>query len=207
MNIKKEYMDILKFRHATKIFDNNRDINQEDLTYILEAGQLAPSSFGLEPWQFLVVRSDEYKQKLQDAAFSQPQLGSASAVVVVLVRKDLKLEDGYVEPLLRRHGDELYENVWQDFYTGYTSNMDERQITDYADKQCHMATMNMLNAAAVLSIDSCPIGGFDSQSVLDILNIDEQKFAISILLPFGYRVNEPVIKYRRAFDDVVSFIN
>ena len=121
--------------------------------------------------------------------------------------KDLKLEDGYAEPLLRRHGDELYDNVWKDFYTGYTSNMDEEQIINYADKQCHMAATNMLNAAAALRIDSCPIGGFDPQSVLDILKIDKQKFAISLLIPLGYRVDEQAIKHRRAFEDVVSFID
>ena len=63
---------------------------------------------------------------------------------------------------------------------------------------------NMTNGASAIGIDSCPIEGFESEKVESILNIDKDNFAVSIILPFGYRLNSPKIKNRRSFDEVVT---
>ena len=206
MKNREEYMEALHSRHATKLFDTTKSIDEDDLTYILEAGRLSPSSFGIEPWQFLVVQDDSLKKKLQDASFSQEQIGTASAVVVVLARKDLHINDGYVEKLLRREGDEFYENFAKDFYSGYTNSLNEEQILNYADKQCYLASMNLMNAASILGIDSCPVGGFDSDKVSELCKIDSKKYAVSLVIPFGYAQNKIPIKHRRVFNEVVKYL-
>ena len=84
MDIQKKYMEMLHFRHATRNFDTNKKITYKDRDYILEAGRLSPSSFGIEPWEFLVIESRSIRKKLQDACFGQEQVASASLVIVVL---------------------------------------------------------------------------------------------------------------------------
>ena len=98
--MREQFKKTLTFRHATKSFADKK-VSREDLNYILEAGHMAPSSFGVEPWKFLVVQGEVLKEKLKEASFNQAQVGNASAVIVLLTRKDLYLNDGYVEPLLR----------------------------------------------------------------------------------------------------------
>ncbi len=56
-------MDAMDYRHACKIFDETKKISNEDIKYILEAGRKSPSSFGQEPWKFLVIPNPELKAK------------------------------------------------------------------------------------------------------------------------------------------------
>ncbi len=204
--MKQKFTDILHFRNACKLFNDSK-VSKEDLIYILEAGRMSPSSFGVEPWKFLVIQNEQSKQKLQEASYNQTQVGTASAIVVILARKDMKLEQSYAEKMLRRSGDDLYESFLKDFYTGYTANMDAESLGNWSDKQCQLAAMNMMNAAAVLGIDSCPIGGFVPNLVNDLLEIDQNKYQISMLLPLGYRANEPYAKIRNDFNDVVEYLD
>ena len=178
------------------------------LNYILEAGHMAPSSFGLEPWKFLVVSSTEMKEKLKSASYEQAQVATASSVIVILAKKNLYISESYAsQTLIERVGTEVYDNFYKDFYTGYTQDMSREQLTDWADKQCHLAAMNMMNASAAIEIDTCPIGGFIASQVQEILNIDPDEFAVSMLIPVGYREKDANPKVRHSFDKVVEFID
>ncbi len=207
MKIREEYMNRLQERYATRAFDKKRTIKQEDIKYILKAGWLSPSSFGIEPWKLLVVESNSMKKKLQKACFNQSQISTSSIVVVVLARKGLRLEDGYVEPLLRREGDKYYESTLKENYSSYTSSLNDDQLFEYADKQCYLVSMNLMNAAIILNIDSCPVGGFEAEKVMQALKVNPSKYGVSLVVPFGYRVGKLGNKERRDFNDVVQFID
>lgn len=205
MDTKKGFERILQFRHATKRFDSGKKVSKEALRYILEAGRLSPSSFGIEPWQFIVVTSAALKHKVQRACYDQAQVGTASAVIVVAARLDLHLDDGYAEALLRRDGETYYNSFAKSAYSGYTEAMSEQMLGEYADKQCYLASMNLMNAAAALQIDSCPLGGFDEDTLLQILMLDQAKYKIALVVPLGYRSSKPGPRQRRPFDDVVIY--
>ncbi len=55
-DLKKQILDAYHFRHATKEFDPNKKVSDSDFEFILETGRLSPSSLGLEPWKFVVVK-------------------------------------------------------------------------------------------------------------------------------------------------------
>ena len=76
----------------------------------------------------------------------------------------------------------------------------------WSAKQTYLAAMQMMLAAATLEIDSCPIEGFERESVEQLLGIDTKKYRVSLLLPFGYRIYPQQEHLRRDFDDVVEFI-
>jgi len=201
----------MAFRHACKMFDENRKISDKEINYILEVGRASPSSFGMEAWKFLVITNHELKAKLQPACWNQPQITSCSHLIILLAgienakpssgepqkrfaRRPLSQEqiDGYIN---------LYSNHLRDTLSSDTN------IYHWTARQCYIAGANMMTAGAFIGIDSCPIEGFDKNQVEEeILELDTTLYQVAMLLPFGYRVNEQSAQLRLDFDEVVEFI-
>jgi hypothetical protein len=86
-NKKEEILKAFSFRHATKEFDPNMKISDEDFQFILETGRLSPSSVGYETWKFLVVQNMELREKLREVSWgAQGQLPTASHFLVIVAR-------------------------------------------------------------------------------------------------------------------------
>ncbi len=208
--MEKTFMEAMDFRHACKIFDETKKIKDEDITYILEAGRKSPSSFGQEPWKFLVITNEELKAKLRPVCWEQVQITSCSHLVVVLAAiEDVKPEFGIVEKKFRRR--EMPQEKL-DMYLGLYSNhlnktlSNDENILAWTAKQTYIALGNMMTAAAIKGIDSCPIEGFEKEKVEEILGLDITKYQLSVIVPFGYRINEQSTQLRETLETVVDFI-
>lgn len=85
--LKEDILNAYQFRHATKEFDPNKKIPEEDFKFILETGRLSPSSFGFEPWRFVVVQNQELREKIKNTAWGAfGKLPEASHFVLILAR-------------------------------------------------------------------------------------------------------------------------
>lgn len=204
------FEDAMNFRHACKVFDDTKKITDEDLNYILEAGRKSPSSFGMEPWKFLVITNEELKTKIRPACWNQIQVTSCSHLILVLAAIDaVKPEFEVVERKFRRR---TMPQEKLDMYLGlYASHLEKTLSTDdnvysWTSKQTYLATANMMTAAAVKGIDSCPIEGFEKEKVEKILDLDTSKYQLSVVVPFGFRLNEQSTQLREKLEDVVEFI-
>jgi len=207
----KTFEESLNFRHACKIFDENKKISAEDMKYILEAGRKSPSSFGMEAWKFLVITNQELKAKLRPACWDQVQITSCSHLVVVLAGiESVKVESGIPEKRFRRRA---MPQEQLDFYLSlYAKHLEETLSSDeniyaWTSKQSYIAAANMMSAAATVEIDSCPIEGFSKPAVEEILELDTSKYQVAMLLPFGYRINPQSEQLRLDYDEVVEFID
>ncbi|WP_373002513.1 NAD(P)H-dependent oxidoreductase, partial [Sulfurimonas sp.] len=207
----KTFEESLGFRHACKVFDESKKISDEDIRFILDAGRRAPSSFGMEAWKFLVITNEDLKAKLRPACWNQAQITTCSHLVIILAGiESVKPESGIVEKRFARR-DMSQENL--EFYLKlYSDHLAETLSSDeniyaWTAKQTAFAGANMMSAAAVRGVDSCPIEGFDKNQVEEILNIDKSKFRLSMMIPFGYRINEQSSQLRLNFDEVVEFIS
>lgn len=203
---KEQFISMMNARHACKSF-NAEPIPKDDLNYILEAGRLSPSSFGIEQWQFVVVQNPEVKAQIEAAAWGQKQITTCSDLVIVVARKDVKSTDSYTKSQFKRWGLEqkAYDGVLE-IYKAWIDSRDEEILTLWSEKQCYIAAANMMSAAAFIGVDSCPIEGFDANKVNEILGLDTSVFHTSLVLPFGY-CNQPARgKHRLGFDEVVRFI-
>ena len=205
-----DFSKALDFRHACKIFDESKKISDEDIRFILEAGRKSPSSFGMEAWKFLVITNDVLKAKLRPFCWNQVQITSCSHLVVVLAGiESLKPESGIVKKRFsRREMPQEKLDFYLDLYAKHlerTLSSDEN-IYAWSSKQTAFAAANMMSAAAVIGIDSCPIEGFEKEKVEEILGLDIKKYQLSMLLPFGYRLNEQSTQLRLSFEEVVEFI-
>ncbi len=200
----------MDFRHACKVFDENKTISDTDMNYILESGRKSPSSFGMEGWKFLVITNEALKAKLRPVCWDQIQVTSSSHLVIILATIDnVKVESGEVKKRFSRR-DIPQESL--DFYMDiYAKHLDKTLSTDeniyhWTSKQSYIALANMMTAAAFISIDSCPIEGFEKEKVEEILELDTTKWQVSVVVPFGYRINEQSSQLRLPFEDVVEFI-
>ena len=208
--MEKTFMEAMDFRHACKIFDETKKINDEDINYILEAGRKSPSSFGMEAWKFLVITNEELKAKIRPACWDQVQITSCSHLVIILAGIDaVKPEFGEVERKFKRR--EMPQEKL-DFYLGlYAGHLKDtlssnENIYSWTARQTYIALGNMMTAAAVKGIDSCPIEGFEKEKVEEILKLDLSKYQLSCIVPFGYRINEQSTQLREPLQNVVEFI-
>ncbi len=210
MSKKEEFLKIMNFRHACKLFDETKKISDEDMHYILEVARKSPSSFGMEAWKFLVITNDELREKLKPFCWNQPQITTCSHLVIVLAGIDtLKVESGVVRSQLMRRN--LPQDKLDSFIELYASHLKDTLSSDdkiyqWSARQTYIAAANMMNAAATIGIDSCPIEGFEKDNVEKVLALDTSKFQVSMILPFGYRVNEQSQQLRSSFESVVEFI-
>ncbi len=208
--MKKEFMQAMDFRHACKIFDENKKISDEDIRYILEAGRKSPSSFGMEPWKFLVITNEELKAKIRPACWNQVQVTSCSHLVIILAAiESVRVESGVPQKRFKRR--EMSQEQFDFYMKLYSDHLKETLSSDkntycWTARQTYIAAANMMTAAASLGIDSCPIEGFEKDKVEETLDLDISQYQLSLVLPFGYRLNEQSTQLRLAYDEVVEFI-
>ena len=208
--MKNKFTQAMDFRHACKIFDKNKTISDEDINYILEAGVKSPSSFGMEAWKFLVITNRELKEKLKPLCWNQEQITSCSHLVIILAGiENLKIESGI--PLKRFKRRELPKEKLDFYLKLYSSHLKQTLSSDeniyaWSARQTYIAMANMMSAGAMIGIDSCPIEGFEKGAVEKVLKLDTKKYQLSVILPFGYRVNSQSKRLRVPFNEVVEFI-
>jgi nitroreductase len=208
--MEKTFMEAMDFRHACKIFDETKKVSDEDINYILEAGRKSPSSFGMEPWKFLVITNQELKEKLKPVCWNQPQITTCSHLVVILAAIDaVKPQSGEVErKFKRREMPQEKVDFYINLYASHLANTlsSDENIYSWTAKQTGIAMGNMMTAAAIKGVDSCAIEGFEKEKVEEILGLDLTKYRLSVIIPFGYRINEQSSQLREPLENVVEFI-
>lgn len=208
--MKNEFLKAMNFRHACKIFDENKKISEDNIHYIMDVGRKSPSSFGMEAWKFLVITNEDLKAKLRPLCWNQVQITSCSHLVVILAGiENVKPESGIPKKRFQRRDMpeeklDFYLNLYAD-HLKETLSSDEN-IYAWTARQTYIAAANMMNAAAFIGIDSCPIEGMDKNAVEELLNLDLTKYRLSMILPFGYRINEQSSQLRLPYEEVIEYI-
>lgn len=215
----KEIVDLLHFRHACKEFDPSKKISDADFETILQAGRLSPTSFGIEPWKFLVVQNPELRDKIhQNSWGAKKQLPTCSHYVVILARKSffMRYDAPYVVDYMRtvqKSPEDVIPNRLRIYKEFQESDFDlannPRALFDWACKQTYIALGNMMTVAAMMGVDSCPVEGFNREVMEAILRddfgADTEKYGLSVMVAFGYRVNPARPKARLGEQEVVEW--
>lgn len=216
---RQDILDAFNFRHACKEFDADKKIGAEDFELILEAGRLSPSSFGFEPWRFVVIQDMALREKLLTVTWgAKKQFPTASHAIAILVRKgDMRYDSDYLQHFMRevKHlSDEAIKTrtgVFRNFQENEFKLLEsERTLFDWACKQAYIALANMMTGAAMIGIDSCPIEGFDMAGAEKILSdagiLNPHHFGLAVMVAFGYRKNPQPEKTRQAMSQVVQWV-
>ncbi len=217
---KEALVEAFHFRHACKAFDPERKIPADVFDSILETGRLTPASFGFEPWRFVIIQDPALREKLKNAAWgAQGQLPTASHFVAILARRsaDMRHDSPWLLDLMRNvqhfDADRIAQRLAR--YRSFQENDfhladDPRAMFDWACRQCYIALGNMMTAAALIGVDSCPIEGFNpekAEAVLDEAGLLENgRFGLAVMVAFGYRVKPQTPKLRQSMADIVRWV-
>lgn len=189
-------MDIIKplnWRYAAKKFDPTKKIPANELDELLESLRMAPSSFGLQPWKFLVISDPDVKESIIPLARNQRQVADCSHLVVLCARTDLDEDmiDGYIECIAKTR------RVALDSLKGLNDRMISsilaKSIADriaWAADQVYIALGFLLFAAAQMKIDACPMEGFDKAKVDELLGLGKENLKSVVMCPVGFRAKD-----------------
>ncbi|MCC6230400.1 MAG: NAD(P)H-dependent oxidoreductase [Phycisphaerales bacterium] len=184
-----QLIENLSWRYATKQFDSARKIPADQWTTLEQAMTLSPSSFGLQPWGFVVVTDPKVREKLRSVSWNQPQITDASHLVVFCAKTNLGRADvqRYIDRIAQVRG------VPQDALAGFRDMMLGKVEAPGADnlpwsqRQVYIALGFFLSAAAMLGIDACPMEGFDPAKYNEILGLTSQGLTATVIATAGYR--------------------
>ena len=206
-----DYLEALKKRYSVKKFDPAKKVSAEIVQRILEAGKLSASSMGLQPYTILIVESREMLQNLIPAFYNPSQIASCSHLIVIVSKKNI--EGSYVDGYFR-HISEVREIPVENLGSFrknieiYTDSNADVQI--WAEKQSYIVLGNLMFAAALEHVDSCPMEGFRKEIIEQILAINTQKESIAVTLAIGYRSEDDEFqkmkKVRKPDEKLFKFI-
>lgn len=182
----------LKWRYATKGFDPEKKISDEHWETIKNAAILAPSSYGLQPYRFVVVTDPEMKARLKPACYGQPQITDCSHLVVLAAKKELTEQDIEDYARLIMEVREIPREQIADFISmmhGTRKKLSESGMAlAWSQRQAYIALGFFLSSAAMLGVDACPMEGFEPEKVDEILGLED--YRSSALCALGYRTGE-----------------
>ncbi len=182
----------LNWRYAVKKFDSSKKVSDEDWTTLENALVLSPSSYGLQPYKFIVITDEATKEKLSPACFNQPQITDSSHLVVFAARKELgdEIVEEYIERLQDVRG--AKRDKLEDYVGIMKDAMNQKKANGFAlawsQKQAYLALGILLGSAAILGVDACPMEGFEPHKVDEILGLED--YSASVLCTIGYRSDE-----------------
>lgn len=193
-----EQTDILQSlnrRYAVKKFDASQKIDDTTMSTLFESLRLAPSSFGLQPRWFVRVINPEIRQKLREHARGQSQITDASDMIV-LCRKttiDESLVQSYLDDIANTRG------VSQDDLAGFKATMlwfleqrDPQWLAQRAHRQVYIAMWFLLETAALLQVDACPMEGFNPVKFDEVLWLEKLWLASAAVVTLWYRSSEDI---------------
>lgn len=183
-------LDSLQWRYATKSFNPDQSIPADTWDAIEQSLVLTPSSFGLQPWKFIVVTDQETKDALLPHSWNQPQVAECSHLVVLCAKNKVTSEDvdAFLDSIantrqVTKESLEGYAGMMQ----GFLNRMDDAASLTWAKNQVYIALGQLMTSAAVLGIDACPMEGITPAEYDRILDLEGTDYRTTVVCPMGYR--------------------
>ncbi len=182
-----------EWRYATKKYNTAKKVDDAVFADLTETVRLAPSSFGLQPYQFLLVEDKAKLEEISAAAHGQPQITTGAHVMVLAVETniDKKTVASYIDKAaIARQTDRKNLEPREQFVNMMISKLDYAQRIVWAEKQAFLAVGVFVSAAAQAGVDASPMEGFDNAKIDEILGLKEKNLTSALLFVIGYRSDE-----------------
>ncbi len=197
----------LAWRYATKKFDSARKIPDGAWQALERSFLLAPSSFGLQPWKFVVVTDPALKAQLPGISWNQQQPKDCSHLVVFAARRGLSAADvdRHLAHAAAVRGAPIESLAgYREMMVGFITRLSPEQLNAWADRQTYIALGFLLSAAAMLGVDATPMEGIDGPAYDKLLGVDKAGCASLAACALGYRAADdqyakaPKVRYSDA---------
>ena len=186
----KNIKEALEWRYATKKFDADKKIDDATFGNLLEALRLSPSSYGLQPWKFIVVNSKELREKISVVGYGQPQITEASHLIIFANKKNIddNLVDEYLQFVSKEKNIDILnlEGLGKMMKGSFAGKTNE-ELRSWAAHQAYLALGVFLTSCAMSGIDACPMEGFDSIKLDEVLGLSALNLESKAMIAVGYR--------------------
>ncbi|MDN6310135.1 MAG: NAD(P)H-dependent oxidoreductase [Flavobacteriaceae bacterium] len=210
--------DILKeyeWRYATKKFDASKKISDSDMFVLKEAMRMAPSSYGMQPYEMIIVENDKVRQELcEKAGMNQPQIKDASHLIVFA--NNTKIDEAYLTDYIdsiskvRNISKEDLKGRHQ-LISSAVTQQSEDWIKNWAKNQAYIGLGNLLATASRMQIDACPMEGFSTEKFDEILGLANKNLSTAVLATLGYRDHADAAKdqkkVRKSKEEFFNYIS
>jgi nitroreductase len=185
-------LEQLHWRYATKQFDAQRKIPASVWNALEQSLILTPSSFGMQPWKFIVLNNDaEVRERLVGSSWGQRQVTDSSHFVVFTVRTEITEQDvdAYMDSIIktRQIDKSAVEPLKKMIDGGIVRGLNATQQREWASRQAYIALGNFMTSAALLGVDTCPMEGLDPAKYDEILGLKGSGYATCVACAAGYR--------------------
>ncbi|MBS4208735.1 nitroreductase family protein [Bacillus sp. FJAT-50079] len=204
-----EFTKIIEKRRSANNFLKDVKITPEDLNLIFNDVKLAPSSFNLQPTEYVVVLDEEMKGKVREAAYGQYKIHSSSAVILVTADRQA------YEQTERLHQGMLHLGVLTEFelrkmidenYEFYEERGEEFQKED-AIRNGSLSAMLFMLAAKNRGWDTCPMIGFDQEQIRTLLNIPTSREVVLMITIGKEKESSRRLRgYRKPIGEFVTYV-
>jgi len=207
-------IDQLNWRYAAKRMITDKVVPQAKIETIIEAIRLSASSYGLQPYELIVVHNKETLAQIQPLAYNQPQIGEASALIVFATWDKITQEriDAFFTSISTQRGIPAEALAgYKAMVEGSTLPMEEATASAWMARQAYIGLGTGLLAAAMEEVDTCPMEGFSPAALDEYLNLSVKGLKSVVLLAVGYRdaENDPtsnMIKVRKLDSEFVTIL-
>ena len=205
-----DIIDSLRWRYATKKFDDSAIIPEEKIQIIKEGFNLTATSYGLQPLKLLIIKNKELQAELVEHSMGQQQVAQASHVLVFCI--DTKIDAEYIKNYFDRVQDirktpEKILKPFEEYLIESFSEKTDEHLQQWASKQAYLAMGNLLTILAYEGIDACPMEGFSPSEYDRMLSLEEKNLKSVLVMPIGYRAEDDMFstfkKVRKNLEEVV----
>ena len=200
----------LKWRYATKKFDETKKVSTSKIETLKEAFNLTATSYGLQPLKLLVISNPEIIKDLVPMSYNQGQVGNASHIFVICIEN--KVDTAFIKNYFdlvektRNTPREILKS-FEEFLIDDFTNKTEEEIALWATKQAYLTLGNLLTVCALEEVDACPIEGFVPSQYDEYLKLSEKGLSSVLVMAVGHRAEDDMFsklkKVRRGVDEVV----
>ncbi len=189
-----DLIEHLQWRYATKKFDATKTIPPAIWTALEDTLVLTPSSYGLQPWKFLVITNKQLREQLQPLSWNQAQVTDCSHFVVFTIKKNLTADhiDRFIARTAKVRG--INEESIASFRKIMVDNVVygslSLTVNEWAARQVYISLGNFMTSAAMLGVDTCPMEGLEPANYDKLLGLPEKGFATVVACAAGYRSEE-----------------
>ncbi len=184
-----DLIERLQWRYAVKRFDATRKIDEATWQALEASLVLTPSSYGLQPWRFVVITNSETKAKLPPLSWNQKQPADCSHMVVMAALKAMDVEyvDRYMELVTKTRS--LPDGAMADYRNMLVSTIGKApdRHLDWNARQVYIALGQLMTAAAILRVDACPMEGINMSAYDELLGLDKTDYTCVVGCALGYR--------------------
>lgn len=196
----KSIIEDLNWRYATKKFDPEKKLTDDEVNTLIEVLRLSPTSYGLQPLKFLLIKNNEIRTELQKYSWNQQQITEASHLFVLCAFTAIQEDhiERYKEVTIEtRNAEQEKVDSFGKYIQNNISKLTPAELATWTSKQAYIALGHMLHACAQMRIDATPMEGFEPEGYDKVLGLSEKKLKAVLVVPVGHRHKEDKNQFQK----------